>query len=79
GPGYQTAFSARIRSEAAIPTVAVGMITDPVQSEHILVTGQADGVALAREMLRDPYWPLHAASRLGETLSWPAPYVRAKS
>ncbi len=79
GPGYQTSFSATIRKESGLPTVAVGMITDPSQAEHILVTGQADGVALAREMLRDPYWPLHAASRFGETSSWPLPYGRARS
>lgn len=77
-PGYQTSFSARIRQEANIQTVAVGMITDPVQAEHILVTGQADGVSLAREMLRDPYWPLHAAHRLGQDVSWPEQYARAK-
>ncbi|MGC8529773.1 MAG: NADH:flavin oxidoreductase/NADH oxidase [Leptospirillia bacterium] len=79
GPGYQTAFSERIRQEVGVATLAVGMITDPAQAEHILVTGQADGVALAREMLRDPYWPLHAADRLGVQCPWPAPYARAKS
>ncbi len=78
GPGYQTAFAERIRKESKIATLAVGMITDPVQAEHILVTGQADGVALAREMLRDPYWPIHAAARLGAEPPWPAPYSRAK-
>ncbi len=78
GPGYQTAFSERIRKESKIATLAVGMITDPVQAEHILVTGQADGVALAREMLRDPYWPIHAAVRLGAEPPWPAPYARAR-
>ncbi len=79
GPGYQTAFSERLRKEVGVATLAVGMITDPAQAEHILVTGQADGVALAREMLRDPYWPLHAANRLGVELPWPAPYARARS
>ena len=79
GPGYQTAFSERIRKEAGVATLAVGMITDPVQAEHILITGQADGVALAREMLRDPYWPLHAAARLGADSPWPLPYARARS
>jgi 2,4-dienoyl-CoA reductase-like NADH-dependent reductase (Old Yellow Enzyme family) len=48
------------------------------QAEHILVTGQADAVLLARELLRDPYWPLHAARELGVDVSWPNPYVRAK-
>ncbi|OOH74408.1 NADH:flavin oxidoreductase/NADH oxidase [Leptospirillum ferriphilum] len=78
GPGYQTGIAALIRREADIPVVAVGMITDPVQAEHVLVTGQADLVSLAREMLRDPYWPLHAAHRLGQAVDWPAQYERAK-
>lgn len=78
GPGYQTRFSSQIRQSAEIQTIAVGMITDPVQAEHILVTGQADGVSLAREMLRDPYWPLHAAQKLGHDLEWPEQYSRAK-
>lgn len=78
GPGYQTANAARIRREAGMPVVAVGMITDPVQAEHILVTGQADAVSLAREMLRDPYWALHAAQRLGAETHWPSQYDRAK-
>jgi len=77
GPGYQTPIAARIRQEAGMPTVTVGMITDPVQAEHVLVTGQADGVSLAREMLRDPYWPLHAARRLGREIPWPVRYERA--
>jgi 2,4-dienoyl-CoA reductase-like NADH-dependent reductase (Old Yellow Enzyme family) len=77
GPGYQTPFAERIRREAHIPTGAVGMITDAVQAEHILRTGQADIVLLAREMLRDPYWTLHAAERLGHVVSWPAQYLRA--
>ena len=62
GPGFQVPFAARIRAEADIPTAAVGMITDPTQANEIISTGQADMVFLAREMLRDPYWPLHAAS-----------------
>src|ERR1700726_3453992 len=61
GPGYQTAFAERIRREANILTGAVGMITSPVQAEHILGTGQADAVIIARELLRDPDWPLRAA------------------
>lgn len=77
-PGYQVPFSAHIRESAKIQTVAVGMITDPIQAEHILVTAQADGVSLAREMLRDPYWPLHAAQALGHDLHWPEQYDRAK-
>jgi 2,4-dienoyl-CoA reductase-like NADH-dependent reductase (Old Yellow Enzyme family) len=77
GPGYQTPFAEQIRREANILTGAVGMITSPVQAEHILVTGQADAVILARELLRDPYWPLRAARELGQSISWPVQYVRA--
>jgi 2,4-dienoyl-CoA reductase-like NADH-dependent reductase (Old Yellow Enzyme family) len=77
GPGYQTPFAERIRREAQIPTGAVGMITDAVQAEHILRTGQADAVLLARELLREPYWPLQAAKELGDSTSWPAQYLRA--
>lgn len=77
GPGYQTPFAERIRREVEIPTGAVGMITAPAQAEHILRTGQADAVLLARELLRKPYWPLEAASELGDLTSWPAQYLRA--
>jgi 2,4-dienoyl-CoA reductase-like NADH-dependent reductase (Old Yellow Enzyme family) len=77
GPGYQTPFAERIRREAKIPTGAVGMITGAAQAEHILRTGQADLVLLAREFLREPYWPLKAASELGDVTSWPAQYLRA--
>jgi 2,4-dienoyl-CoA reductase-like NADH-dependent reductase (Old Yellow Enzyme family) len=77
GPGYQVKFAERIRREAGIRTGAVGMITSAVQAEQILRTGQADVVLLARQMLRDPYWPLHAASELGHAASWPAQYLRA--
>jgi 2,4-dienoyl-CoA reductase-like NADH-dependent reductase (Old Yellow Enzyme family) len=78
GPGYQTAFAQRIRCEADVPTIAVGMITDPAQADHIIRTGQADAVMLAREFLREPYWPLHAARVLGHDLAWPVQYERAK-
>jgi 2,4-dienoyl-CoA reductase-like NADH-dependent reductase (Old Yellow Enzyme family) len=77
GPGYQTPFAERIRREAHIATGAVGMITAAAQAEHILRTGQADVVLLAREFLREPYWPLKAATELGDTTSWPAQYLRA--
>jgi 2,4-dienoyl-CoA reductase-like NADH-dependent reductase (Old Yellow Enzyme family) len=77
GAGYQTAFAERIRRESGIMTGALGMITSAVQAEHILATGQADAVVLAREMLRDPYWPLRAARELGQTISWPVQYLRA--
>ena len=77
GPGYQVPFSARVRREAEIPTAAVGMITDAAQANDIVAKGEADLVFLAREMLRDPYWPVHAAAALGEEASWPAQYLRA--
>jgi 2,4-dienoyl-CoA reductase-like NADH-dependent reductase (Old Yellow Enzyme family) len=77
GPGYQTNFAERIRREAEIPTGTVGMITGAAQAEHILHTGQADLVLLAREFLREPYWPLQAARELGDEMSWPAQYLRA--
>jgi len=78
GPGYQVPFAERIRREAAIATVAVGMITEPEQAEVIVANEQADAVMLAREMLRDPYWPLHAAKVLGTEGRWPKQYERAK-
>jgi 2,4-dienoyl-CoA reductase-like NADH-dependent reductase (Old Yellow Enzyme family) len=77
GPGYQTAFAERVRREAGIATGAVGMITSPAQADHVIRTGQAEIVLLAREMLRDPYWPLRAARELGQPASWPVQYLRA--
>jgi len=77
GPGYQTAFANRIRREAEIMTGAVGMITSPVQAEHIIRTEQADAVIMAREFLRDPYWPLRAARELDQPIAWPVQYLRA--
>jgi 2,4-dienoyl-CoA reductase-like NADH-dependent reductase (Old Yellow Enzyme family) len=77
GPGYQTPFAERIRRETGVATGAVGMITSPAQADHIIRTGQADLVLLARELLRDPYWPLRAARELGQKVSWPVQYLRA--
>lgn len=77
GPGYQVEFADRIRHEAGIPTGAVGMITAPEQADQIIRTGQADVVLLAREMLRNPYWPLHAAEVLHKPGRWPVQYERA--
>ena len=77
GPGYQAPFAERIRREAGIATAAVGQITEAKQAEEIVRSGQADLVLLAREMLRDPYWPLHAADILGVDVAWPAQYLRA--
>jgi 2,4-dienoyl-CoA reductase-like NADH-dependent reductase (Old Yellow Enzyme family) len=79
GPGYQTPFAAAIRREVGIPTGAVGFITEPVQAEQILATDQADAIIMAREMLRHPYWPLHAARALKVDIPWPNQYKRAKS
>ena len=77
GAGYQTLFAQRIRHEAEILTGAVGMITSPIQAEQIIGTGQADAVVIAREFLRDPYWPLRAAKELGQPIAWPVQYLRA--
>ena len=77
GQGYQVPFAEQIRRDAHILTAAVGMITEPAQAEHILRTGQADLIVIAREMLRNPYWPLRAAAELGRTTSWPVQYLRA--
>ncbi|HZC44207.1 MAG TPA: NADH:flavin oxidoreductase/NADH oxidase [Acidobacteriaceae bacterium] len=77
GPGYQVAFAERIRREAGIPSGAVGIITAPEQADQIIRTGQADVVSLAREMLRDPYWPLRAAEILHKPGVWPVQYERA--
>lgn len=78
GSGYQTGFAERIRKEAGILTGAVGMITAPEQADHIIRSGQADVVVMARELLRHPYWPLDAAHRLGAEVPWPNQYLRAK-
>jgi 2,4-dienoyl-CoA reductase-like NADH-dependent reductase (Old Yellow Enzyme family) len=77
GPGYQVPFAERIKREADIATAAVGMITKPDQADAIVSAGQADLVLLARELLRDPYWPLRAARELGHEMAWPAQYLRA--
>ncbi|EFI53226.1 NADH:flavin oxidoreductase/NADH oxidase [Afipia sp. 1NLS2] len=76
GPGYQVAFSERIRAEAGIPTIAVGLITEPKQAEEILTKGQADAIALARAALYDPRWPWHAAAELGDHVHAPPQYLR---
>jgi 2,4-dienoyl-CoA reductase-like NADH-dependent reductase (Old Yellow Enzyme family) len=77
GPGYQAPFAGRVRREANIATAAVGMITAPAQADQIIRNDEADIVLLAREMLRDPYWPLHAAQELGQVAPWPRQYLRA--
>lgn len=79
-PGYQVPLAERIRRETGLPTGAVGLITDPHQAEAILAQGQADLVFMAREFLRDPYVPLHAAAALGapDAVPWPSQYLRAR-
>ncbi len=77
GPGYQVPFAEQIRRNAQIPTAAVGMITAPEQANEIIASGRADMVFLARELLRDPYWPLHAARQLGVEMAAPVQYGRA--
>lgn len=77
GAGYQVGFADRIRREAEISTGAVGLITEPAQADQIIRSGQADVVLLARELLRDPYWPLRAADALHQPASWPVQYERA--
>lgn len=77
GPGFQAPFAARIRKEAGVATAAVGMITEPEQANALVAEGSADMVMLARQMLRDPYFAVHAAEALGETASWPKQYLRA--
>jgi len=77
GPGFQVQFADRIRREAGIPTAAVGLITEPAQADGIVARGEADLVLLGRELLRDPYWPVHAAATLGEPATWPPQYLRA--
>jgi 2,4-dienoyl-CoA reductase-like NADH-dependent reductase (Old Yellow Enzyme family) len=78
GPGYQVAFAEQLRREAGVLTGAVGMITDPAQADQIIRSGQADVVILARQFLREPYWPLLAARALGHDIKWPVQYDRAK-
>ena len=78
GPGYQAPFAERIRRDAGIKTGAVGMIRSADQADHIVRTGQADAVFIARQLLRDPYWPLKAAKHLGVQVRWPPQYERAR-
>jgi len=76
-PGYQVPFAAQIRREADIATAAVGLITEPEQADDIIANGEADLVAIARESLRDPYFPRRAAEALGVKIDAPAQYQRA--
>lgn len=76
-PGYQVPFAERIRREGGIPVAAVGLITEPAQADAIVREGRSDLVLLARELLRDPHWPLRAARELGVEITWPSQYLRA--
>jgi 2,4-dienoyl-CoA reductase-like NADH-dependent reductase (Old Yellow Enzyme family) len=78
GPGFQVPFAERVRREAGVMSGAVGMITAPEQADQIIRNGQADVVLLARELLRDPYWPLRAAYELRQEGPWPKQYLRAR-
>ena len=78
GPGYQVPFAHRIKRDTGIPTAAVGIITSPEMADEIIRNTRADVVVLGRELLRQPYWPLEAASALGVDLEWPLQYRRAK-
>lgn len=77
-PGYQVRFSEMLRHHLQVPTIAVGMLEFPALAEEVLRNGRADLVALGRELLRNPYWPLHAAKDLGVEIPWPNSYERAK-
>lgn len=78
GPGYQVAFAQRVKQATGLPTIAVGLITEPEQAEAIVASGQADAVALARAMLYDPHWPWHAAAKLGAQVTAPPQYWRSQ-
>lgn len=78
GPGYQVPFARAVREGSGLPVAAVGMITEPVQAESVLVEGSADAVMVARAALADPSWPQHAAARLGGDAHWPDQYARAR-
>ena len=77
-PGFQVPFATAIRAETGIMTTAVGLITEPEQADHIIQTGEADAVFMAREFLRNPRFPLLAAQKLGVAIKWPRPIERGK-
>ena len=77
-PGYQVPFAERLRAETGLPTIAVGLITEPEQAEAIIASGEADAIALARAMLYDPRWPWHAAAKLGAQVTVPPQYWRSQ-
>jgi len=77
GPNYQIPFAQAIKEHVTMPVIAVGLITEPVQAEAIISTGQADMVAIGRDMLFEPHWPWRAAKILGEQVSIPPQYYRS--
>jgi 2,4-dienoyl-CoA reductase-like NADH-dependent reductase (Old Yellow Enzyme family) len=79
GPGYQVPFAERVRAAAGVKSGAVGLITEPRQAEEIIARGRADVVLLARELLRDPHWPLRAGRELDAEAPWPKQYERART
>jgi 2,4-dienoyl-CoA reductase-like NADH-dependent reductase (Old Yellow Enzyme family) len=78
GPGYQVPYAQRVKAEVGLPTIAVGLITEPEQAEAIIANGEADAVSLARAMLYDPRWPWHAAAKLGAKVGAPKQYWRSQ-
>lgn len=78
GPGYQVPYAQRVKAEVGLPTIAVGLITEPEQAESIIANGEADAVSLARAMLYDPRWPWHAAAKLGAQVQAPKQYWRSQ-
>ena len=76
--GYQVPFAKRIRQESGLPTMAVGLVTEPAQAEAIVAHGQADFVAVARAILFEPHWPWRAAAELGATVEAPPQYWRSQ-
>lgn len=78
GPGYQVPYAQRVKAEVGLPTIAVGLITEPEQAEAIIANGEADAVSLARAMLYDPRWPWHAAAKLGAKVEAPPQYWRSQ-
>ncbi len=78
GPSYQVPFARRVKADVGLPTIAVGLITEPAQAEAIIASGEADAIALARGMLYDPRWPWHAAAELGGHVTAPKQYLRSQ-
>ena len=78
GPGYQVPYAQRVKAEVGLPTIAVGLITEPEQAEAIIANNEADAVSLARAMLYDPRWPWHAAAKLGGRVAAPRQYWRSQ-